>query len=194
MSIIKYRPIPDLTTEELCRFWKNVDQRGVDECWPWVGGARSNGGYGHIKLRGHIFVASRVAYLLYHLQDPAMIVCHKCDNPPCCNGAHLYDGTHSQNSRERDSKGRRRPVCGTASNLAKINDEIAYQIQLEIAAKYPDAEIAEKYAVSPATIANIRKGRQWNHVRAPGFVPHRRPGNGQKSCWPKFPLALRPGW
>lgn len=194
MDTTKYRPTPDLTTEELIRFWQSIDERGEDECWPWLKSTNQDG-YGRIKFRRRPFTSTRVSYFLYHGIELIGLACHTCDNPACCNPLHLFDGTHQQNALDRERKGRGRPTCGTNSNLAKINDEIAYDIQLEIVAKTPDIVIAEKHAVSKETIANIRKGYQWIHVQAPGFVPFRKPGKGHRqNYWPKVSKALRPAW
>lgn len=82
----------DLTTAEL--FWGWVDRLDPDECWPWTG-SRDPKGYGLFTAdRGIIVGAHRLAYELANGPIPTekLIVCHRCDNPPCCNPAHLLLG------------------------------------------------------------------------------------------------------
>ena len=92
-------------------FWNILASGDQDDCWEWRG-ARSDRGYGlwsvttdsgvHKRLRAH-----RVSYYLWHGEDPGkMYVCHSCDNPPCCNPAHLHLGTHSTNIQEAWDRGR----------------------------------------------------------------------------------------
>ncbi len=51
--------------------------------------------------------AHRYAWILTHGEPEAgQHVLHKCDNPPCCNPAHLRLGTHDQNMAEMAAKGR----------------------------------------------------------------------------------------
>jgi hypothetical protein len=91
-------------------FWDRVDVRGEDDCWLWLRGRQSQG-YGAIgrKRAGKriVFYAHRLAYEFVHEPIPAgHDVCHRCDNPPCCNPAHLFVGTRSENMRDAVTKGR----------------------------------------------------------------------------------------
>lgn len=70
-------------------------------CWEWSG-TRHACGYGVVKGGGHgqkTLLAHRVSVWLRLGAWPQteQHVCHKCDNPPCCNPDHLYVGTPRSN-------------------------------------------------------------------------------------------------
>lgn len=96
------------TPERQRRFWARVDKRGPDECWPWVGPTDrvGYGAYCFISHEGPI-PAHRIAYGLANGGIPdGLHVLHKCDNRPCCNPAHLYTGTHTDNMADMRMRGR----------------------------------------------------------------------------------------
>jgi hypothetical protein len=87
--------------------WKHVARGEPDACWPWTG-ATDPKGYGKVRVDGKTRLAHRVAYELGHGKTPGPCVMHKCDNPPCCNPAHLVDGTVVLNNADCIAKGRLR--------------------------------------------------------------------------------------
>jgi len=70
-------------------------------CWEWAGKRMSpnfNGGYGRISIDGTTYAAHRLAYTFAIGDVPqSLVVCHKCDNPPCCNPEHLFLRTLADN-------------------------------------------------------------------------------------------------
>ena len=78
------------------RFWKEVDIKGPDDCWPWKRfiGKENYGRFIGIK-------APRFAWECSIGSIPfRKFVLHKCDNPLCCNPRHLYIGDRLDNARD----------------------------------------------------------------------------------------------
>ena len=88
------------------RLWEKVDaSTGPWECWPFTGA--TSRGYGLLSRPGggSPLKAHRVAYEMAF--GPILgQVNHHCDNPPCCNPFHLYDGTPKDNARDAVVRGR----------------------------------------------------------------------------------------
>jgi len=89
------------------RLLSNVEIDQNTGCWEWQG-ATNNIGYGMIRDEKKMRTTHRVSYEKHNdtTIPPGMCVCHKCDNPLCVNPAHLWLGTHKQNTKDMWSKGR----------------------------------------------------------------------------------------
>lgn len=86
------------------RFWPKVEK--TDSCWIWKA-ARRPDNYGQFKFRGQMMNANRVSWILHNGEIPdGLLVCHRCDNPPCINPDHLFLGSHQDNRTDAVKKGR----------------------------------------------------------------------------------------
>jgi len=101
-----------LTGKEVRRFFSKLrlPELGTGECWGWDGLGNSRGYSTMTVQRGDQrkkVLAHRIAYRLWYGPIPAKLgVCHRCDNPPCCNPSHLFVGTQADNMRDAVAKGR----------------------------------------------------------------------------------------
>jgi hypothetical protein len=93
------------------RLDEHIDKSGgADACWPWTDAASFHRGYGMFRIgwKKKLMPAHRAVYQVVHgvtLKSDDVIM-HSCDNPPCCNPAHLSLGTHKTNMHDMISKGR----------------------------------------------------------------------------------------
>lgn len=143
-------------------FWSFVDRSGgSDSCWPW-NGYRTRYGYGSRVVNGRWIGAHRLAWEEHHGQPAPPLLMHTCDNPPCCNPAHLVPGTHTDNMRDAIRKGRH--CCGERHFNAKITAEIAAEI---LASGETSPVLGSRYGVNASVIRKVRTGRSWRHVPRP---------------------------
>lgn len=117
-------------------FWARVDIRSKDECWEWKCGRKSRKklSYGVVWIPGENRheIASRIAYRLFYGKDAGeLFVCHKCDNPPCCNPHHFFLGTNKENCQDSHAKGRATREMGSARYNAKLTEEQVARIKRE---------------------------------------------------------------
>jgi DNA-binding XRE family transcriptional regulator len=148
-------------TEE--EFWAAVDRSGgPGACWPWTRG-RHAAGYGALSWRGKQGqLASRVALsiklgreILSELQAN-----HLCNNPWCCNPAHLYEGTPKQNAQDM--------AKAETTNTTKLTAALVLEIREAYAVGDVTQEaLAERYGVEQVNISSIVRGDSWQHVGGP---------------------------
>jgi hypothetical protein len=143
------------------RFWACVDRRAADECWPWLG-TLTPAGYGRIKVGKRPLLASRISLLLAgHDLAPDQFACHRCDNPPCVNPAHLFVGAPLDNVTDMYAKGRR-DQRGANNPRSKLTVEQVREIRARAGST---RQIAREFGVGPTAIRNIKSGKRWRHVQ-----------------------------
>lgn len=157
------------TLEE--RFWEKVDRSGgPDACWEWQA-YRSKPGYGYFKVDGCVSHAHRIAWSLSNSSSPqGLCVCHRCDNPPCCNPAHLFLGTLADNNADMVAKGRNVVVTGDRHG-SRLHPERRPRGERHWKARFTDDTIAEIRRVYEATRVSQRKlarqyGISYSHMSA----------------------------
>lgn len=152
---------PSLAT----RFWSKVDRSDPDGCWPWLAGVRKRAeGYGAFWLGGKHRPAHRIAWELTRgaIGDESLEVCHRCDNPPCCNPAHLFLGTRQDNNEDKVSK--QRHIHGERHYRALLTPEIVSEIRSSPRYRGYRMALAEKYGVRPGLITEVRAMKSWKHI------------------------------
>jgi hypothetical protein len=145
-------------------FWARVDKSGgPDACWPWLG-SFFPGGYGQFRFVGvglgaHVF-AFKSAY--GYVPAEGRYVCHSCDFKPCCNPAHLFDWTSSQNVRDMHIKGRARDNRGSTNPCAKLTEGIVVAIR----ARRGEVQqrLADEFGVTQSIISEVLARKIWRHV------------------------------
>ena len=136
------------------RFWGKVDRGDPVDCWLWTA-SRAPKGYGHIWIDGRVQRANRVAYELTHGPIPdGQMVRHKCDNPACCNPAHLELGTNKDNMRDRAERGR--TSRGEHRPASKLTTEQVAEIRARFAAGGATIQaLANDYSIHRSQISRI---------------------------------------
>lgn len=171
------------TLREVLRNIKKVERIDIlGPCWEWQGFS-SDKGYGLVifrsqKMRVHRLVASQYIGEL----TPSVLVCHSCDNPPCCNPSHLFIGTAKDNYWDAISKGRiseswiehvqtshshsmasRARQCENHKH-SKLTVEIVTALRREASRGVRRSELVEMFGISRTAISRVINGRTWKHI------------------------------
>lgn len=87
------------------RLWSRINKQ-PGGCWEWTG-KRQPQGYGQMQINGKTLYAHRLVFEdTFGSIEAGKLICHHCDNPPCCRPDHLFMGTHQDNTNDRMAKGR----------------------------------------------------------------------------------------
>ncbi len=154
------------------RFRARVDSSaGPEACWPWTGGDCNRFGHGRMQTVGVPWLprrtmAHRLAYMLANGPIPegdgyhGTCVLHRCDNPSCCNPAHLFLGTAGENNSDRHAKGRTRTIKGfrwTTDHPPGNNSRMTGRVE-EVRRRYAGGESARSIAADMGVSRNAVHG------------------------------------
>jgi len=109
-------------------------------------------GYGFVSKKPE-YLAHRLAWHAYRGVIPnCLAVLHRCDNPPCCNPAHLFLGTLADNNADMKAKGRQ---------FCKLTPDKARAIRLDTRSQ---VVTAKEHGVSQQLVSRVKLGEVWNHL------------------------------
>lgn len=130
---------------------------GPDACWPWRGQVTDRG-YGRVVARRRVLMAHRLVYERARGPvPPGACVWHRCENPGCCNPAHLEAGAPGDallGDRTR----------GEAHHRTRLTEASVREIRRRYAAGDRLRTLAGTFGVSRASIFDIVHRRRWRHV------------------------------
>lgn len=149
------------------RFWDKVAGKpsqhampDIDKCWDWNASMFSDG-YGQFWWEGVNRHASRLAFMLaYKRHAGDKLVCHACDNPPCCNPAHLFLGTTRDNAADMVQKGRVSRRFGIENATAKLTDDQVAEVRRRYAeGGVTQRDLAREFGVDQSLVSLIATGK-----------------------------------
>ena len=147
------------------RFWSKVNQtRNPDACWPWLAGTNKEG-YGTFRFNGNSVGAHVFAFRQHGTLHAGQVVCHSCDNPPCCNPRHLFAGSQADNVHDRIVKGR--TAAGDKHSRSRLTSAQVIAARSRYVANDPVhgcAAIAKELGVSRPALANAIRGYSWKKI------------------------------
>lgn len=137
-----------------------------DDCciWPF---SKISTGYGNFRLGEKNLLAHRYALSLYTgiPYDNELHALHApeiCHSPACINPKHLRWGTPAENASDKRTDGTL--LRGETVAQSRLTESQAKEILLS---KLSSDDLGKLFQVSRTTVANVRAGRSWAHLRRP---------------------------
>lgn len=130
----------------------------LNGCLNWTGAIYQNQ-RGYVRVDGKPQLVYRVIWEMTKGPIPVgQHVCHKCDNPTCVNAEHLFLGSHADNMRDAQIKGRFRR--GEACSFAKLTQQDVDFIRSQHGLM-TRKQLAEQFKVCKDTISKIFSRKRW---------------------------------
>lgn len=157
-----YKKYKQAFCSDKCRFMSYVEK--TDSCWLWRGG-KNRRGYGKFGIGHKTIIASRYSYEIYKGKiTENMLICHTCDNPPCVNPDHLWQGTNSDNIRDSFKKCRSVIRKGEENSNAKLTEKNVLEIRELFKNNHKVKDIACNYDITTNYCRAICMRTTWKHI------------------------------
>lgn len=158
------RPLSEYREGATWNLLRTIEREG--ECWKWVGRRAveptcpTKKTYGMTTFGGYAIRAHHLAYILFVGSIPdGKDILHVCDNMACVRPSHLVPGTHQENMRQRNLRGRQ--AWGDRTGRSVLKPAQVQQIRF---AQGSERAIAEHFGMSRRDIRSIRSGLGWRHL------------------------------
>jgi len=136
-------------------------------CWEW-NHARTTAGYGVKRMAGKNVYLHRFTCEITYGPSNGLHALHSCDNPPCCNPAHLHWGTRSVNSQESLERGRFNRtdrLTGIGHHNARLNPDAVRAIrEVYATGNMTLKELGKEYNLHFSSIQAVVKRKTWKEV------------------------------
>ena len=157
------RNLKDKATRKFLRGLRKLESG----CWTCDTATTTKSGYLHLTITEKkvrtIFKVHRFSYEHFIGDIPdGKLVCHTCDVRWCCNPAHLFVGSQSNNMRDMVAK--ERGLVGVKNANTTFTEADILRIYGYIDQGLSRAAIAQRFGVSAVTISHIATGRNWKHL------------------------------
>jgi hypothetical protein len=130
------------------------------DCLEWTK-STTKAGYGQTFVDGKFTYAHRLALMLEGIDVNGWYVLHSCDNPLCCNTAHLRVGTPQQNS---DDMIKRNRHCYGERGTNILSETQVLEIRELFSNGLTQKDIAEMFNTTRQCIWLIVHRKSWTHI------------------------------
>lgn len=152
------RKKPPLSLDNRLAYFRSKIAYEPNGCWRFTAN-NTRRGYGRLGFNRKAWPAHRFSWFIHFGEIPdGMLVCHKCDNPPCVNPEHLFLGTHLDNAWDKIKKGRTnmpKSVNHPHTKLTMVQAKEAIAMAMNGAS---NSKIAAAFGVSPTIVSDLVRG------------------------------------